>query len=283
MPRTPLTPASTLQDWARFTPLPAGGVTLMDAHFTQHRFDPHAHDTWSIGVTHSGLQRFGCRGKSHTSSAGGLLLFNPDEPHDGERGSDAGFGYSILYVDESWVRQWMQHGEPRAQRPQFDAACVHDAATARHVLRAVNALRGRQETLMAETALHAAFALALGQYGASRLADGTPRNAAPMRLQRVRDYLEAHATEDVQVADLAQQAGLSRAHLTRAFAATFGQPPHAYLNTVRLRTARQALLRGATLADAAATGGFADQSHFTRRFKGAVGVTPGAWLAQLRR
>jgi AraC-like DNA-binding protein len=60
-------------------------------------------------------------------------------------------------------------------------------------------------------------------------------------------------------------------------------PPHVYLNAVRLANARQLLLTGVPLATVAATTGFADQSHFTRRFKGATGLSPGAWLRQMRR
>jgi AraC-like DNA-binding protein len=42
------------------------------------------------------------------------------------------------------------------------------------------------------------------------------------------------------------------------------------------------LLRGQSIADAEVACGFVDQSHLTRRFKGAFGVPPGAWLAQRR-
>jgi AraC-like DNA-binding protein len=42
------------------------------------------------------------------------------------------------------------------------------------------------------------------------------------------------------------------------------------------------LLRGQSIADAAVACCFVDQSHLTPRFKGAFGVPPGAWLAQMR-
>jgi AraC-like DNA-binding protein len=34
---------------------------------------------------------------------------------------------------------------------------------------------------------------------------------------------------------------------------------------------------GASLADAAAASGFADQAHMTRQFKKAYGISPGRW------
>jgi AraC-like DNA-binding protein len=57
--------------------------------------------------------------------------------------------------------------------------------------------------------------------------------------------------------------------------------PHAYLNQIRLERARQLLSAGEPSAQVAAATGFVDQSHLTRRFKGAFGVTPGQYRAAL--
>jgi hypothetical protein len=43
------------------------------------------------------------------------------------------------------------------------------------------------------------------------------------------------------------------------------------------RAARAAIERGLPLAQAAAHAGFADQSHMTRQFKRAYGLTPARW------
>ncbi|HEY8859083.1 MAG TPA: helix-turn-helix domain-containing protein, partial [Gaiellales bacterium] len=52
-----------------------------------------------------------------------------------------------------------------------------------------------------------------------------------------------------------------------------------YRTMRRLELARHAIAAGAPLVDAAATAGFADQSHMTRQFKRAYGITPGRWAA----
>ena len=43
-------------------------------------------------------------------------------------------------------------------------------------------------------------------------------------------------------------------------------------------TARRLMLHGLSLADAAASAGFADQSHMTRHFSKTYGHTPARWL-----
>jgi AraC family transcriptional regulator len=50
---------------------------------------------------------------------------------------------------------------------------------------------------------------------------------------------------------------------------------------VRVRAATRLLReQGPSLADVAAAAGFADQSHFTRQFRRATGMTPGEYRRQ---
>ncbi len=287
-----LSPASpSPRDWAEMRPLASGGVTLFNAHFTQHRFERHSHETYSIGVTRSGVQTFACRGARHASLAGDVILFNPDEPHDGSRGTEAGFGYSMLYVDAALVHAWMGDRDAaggggdgnRMATRYFKAPLVHDPEGALLLQQAVAAVAERQESLHGEERTAAAMVALLGRHGELRRPwAATGVDAGRQRMALVREYLDAHFADDVTVQALATQAGLSRAHLTRAFTATYGMAPHAYLNMVRIRQAQAALRQGSAVADVAAACGFADQSHLTRRFKGQVGMAPGLWLAQIR-
>src|SRR5262249_47940304 len=103
------------------------------------------------------------------------------------------------------------------------------------------------------------------------------RPAANPRISRVRDLLESRYNEDVTIATVADVAGMSRVHATRQFTLAYGIPPHAYLNQVRIRDAKQLLLEGVAAAEVGVDVGFVDQSHFTRRFKRTVGVSPLAW------
>lgn len=268
-------------DWAKFRPGAGAGITLMQAHFTAHAFERHSHATYAIGVTLSGVQTFTCRGSRHASQRGDVILFNPDEPHDGSRGTDEGFGYSILYVEPSVARSWLDRTAGTGACAYFGNPLVHDRGAAQRLIQAIDAMAQPQESLRAEELASAAVIGLLKRYGETPADHSTCVDAGRHRMNLVRDYIAVHFAEDLTVEVLAKQVGLSRAHLTRAFGKRFGVPPHVYLNAVRLRYAQQALLSGDPLADAAVAAGFADQSHFNRRFKGSVGVSPGAWLAQM--
>ncbi len=101
-----------------------------------------------------------------------------------------------------------------------------------------------------------------------------------MAIQRVRDYIEAHYDQNISLTELAQFASFSPFYLARVFKAELGIPPHAYLESVRIRHAQQLLALGQPLAEVAYSTGFAHQSHFTNRFRRFVGVTPAQYAKQ---
>ncbi len=270
-----------MNEWARYRRGPIDGVTRFDARFVGHVFERHSHDTFSIGVTTGGVQRFDCRGARHDSVPGDIILFNPDEMHDGRAGAhESFFCYSMLYVAPAALSEMLGGSQGAAPCGHWRRPHVHDPALARGLLATMAALTQPGETLRAQALLARALRRVLLRHGEAPPPD-VGADAARQRLNSVRDFIEAHHGEDLRIEALATLAGLSRAHLTRAFSRAFGVAPHGYLNAVRLRRAQQALLRGQSLTEAAVASGFADQSHFTRRFKGAFGVPPGAWLTQM--
>jgi len=99
--------------------------------------------------------------------------------------------------------------------------------------------------------------------------------------RRVLEMIDARLDARLTVDMLAREVGLSPAHFARAFKETIGRAPHQYLLWLRLERARRLLeLCGADLSEIAQRTGFADQPHFTRLFKRAYRVTPGALMRQ---
>ena len=92
-----------------------------------------------------------------------------------------------------------------------------------------------------------------------------------------RELLESQLADPPSLEALAAAVNLSPFHFARVFRQATGLPPHAWLLQQRAERARHLVLRGASLASAAADCGFADQSHMTRIFARQFGFTPGAW------
>jgi AraC-like DNA-binding protein len=117
----------------------------------------------------------------------------------------------------------------------------------------------------------------------ARHADGRPYLRPPsighQSVKRARDYIDAHYPDNITLDQLSLVSGLSSFHLTRTFRNIIGVPPHLYLTQVRIERAKNLLTDGWPIVHVAAETGFTDQSHFTKRFKAIVGVTPGQYVA----
>ncbi|MGA8679870.1 MAG: AraC family transcriptional regulator [Acidimicrobiales bacterium] len=86
----------------------------------------------------------------------------------------------------------------------------------------------------------------------------------------------------VSVARLADEAGLSRRHLSEVLRAELGLTPKTVARVLRFARARTSLRSGrtATLAETAATCGYFDQAHLSNEWKRLAGCTPGQWIAE---
>lgn len=97
------------------------------------------------------------------------------------------------------------------------------------------------------------------------------------------EWLRAHYAETVIVSQLAQNLGLSERTFSRRFKKAAGVSPSAYLQNLRLNTAKD-LLRTSNLsvADIAASCGYQDNSYFCLRFKQLMAQTPLAYRKSVR-
>jgi AraC family transcriptional regulator len=101
---------------------------------------------------------------------------------------------------------------------------------------------------------------------------------APHLRRRLADYIEAHLHEPLTLGLLAGLVNLSEFHLARMFRISFGMPPSGWIAARRIDRAK-ALLKADVLPlqQVADLCGYADLSHFSHRFRAAVGVPPGLY------
>jgi len=248
----------------------APGIERVEARFSRKAFSLHRHDTYALGITTSGIQQFRYRGALQICLPGQLHFLHPDELHDGGPATADGFAYRIAYVEPAVVQAALG-GRPLPFAEPVCDACPGTAGLV-SLLADIDEPLDELGVAAAAPAVAGALEAAAGETPCSDPIDTTAVTA-------VREHLAAHPTEETRAADLERIAGMDRWSVARQFRRAFGTSPDRYRRMRRLAVARDAIAAGGGLAAVAAATGFADQSHMTRHFTRAYGLTPGQWAA----
>lgn len=111
-----------------------------------------------------------------------------------------------------------------------------------------------------------------------RIEDQAELQVYLQEISPVAHYIEEHYMEAISMVEMANLAGLSSTHFNRRFQQLLRMTPMQYLRTIRVQAAQKLLTTSSReLADIALDVGFTDQSHFTKRFREATGITPAAY------
>ncbi|HEX6211745.1 MAG TPA: helix-turn-helix domain-containing protein [Methylomirabilota bacterium] len=112
---------------------------------------------------------------------------------------------------------------------------------------------------------------------------GTARAVHP-NIQRALTFMGKHFARGITLADVAQEAGLSRFHFCRLFHHETGVRFHEYLHAVRVTQAKELLAadRYVRVSEVAYAVGFNDLSHFDRTFRKIVGYSPSQYRKSVR-
>jgi AraC family transcriptional regulator len=173
-----------------------------------------------------------------------------------------------------------QTGAPRIGELGYQPGIGHDDAVVRHLGASfLEALRRPDETnqLFIDHMMLAFAAHVAQTYGGLRR-DPHRGGLAPWQAKRACEMLESDLAGNLSLEQIAAEFDLSVSHFSRAFRISTGLPPHQWLLRQRVEAAKRLMtVRDLPLSEIAISAGFAHQSHFTRVFSAAVGVSPGAW------
>jgi AraC-like DNA-binding protein len=247
------------------------GITAMELT-SNHGFPRHTHGEYGIGVILSGAQRSWSGIGPVESLPGDVITVNPGELHDGHPINGAVRCWRIIYFDPDFLARYLVPDTGR--QIEFVSPNLRDRELGTQVNLLFNRLRpGADRLAVEEIVVPLVRRLVSGHHPERHTRTGS----GPVT--KARERIDDDPSREITLSELATLSGVSRYQIVRAFARELGVTPHAYVVQRRVRLARQLLLSGTTLADAAQQAGFADQSHLTRAFARQIGIPPGRYLA----
>ena len=233
------------------------------------RLRRHYHDAPVLSFAILGGTAVSCGGQPEWCEEGSLLYLAPGDPHENIYPAAA----VRLHLEVS-PRLWRQAAaDVRIGSGPVRRALVQDAG------RSMRSALRRSDDL-------AEFTIATGLMDLIGIltAVGGARDRTPAPwLLRLRDFLDAHCTQRLQVETLADVAGRHPVHLSREFRRHFGKSMSAFVRERRLWRAVELMKRGRwPLAEIALQCGFCDQSHFTHAFRKLMGMSPAKYRLGMR-
>ena len=248
---------------------------------TARHYARHWHDAFCVGLVEHGAQT-SVSGRGQVDAyAGDLITCNPGEVHDGRPLGGTCRRWRLLAIEPSGMAA-VSFSPARGGRATFEITqpVIRDVEMRAAFLTLLGRIDRWQQAHTGRDALRLACDEALVDtmaLMATRYTATPPEEGAEGQIKHVRDRLADETSESPTLACLAAMTGMSQYQLVRRFKAVYGMPPHAWLLQLRAERARWLICNGAALAQAAATCGFADQSHISRIFMRKFGFTPGAW------
>ena len=253
------------------------GIELFQAHLGRYAFDKHFHEAYTIGLNDAGRGQCLYRGAIVDNNPGSFNLLNPGEVHTGRVANEGGWAFRNLYISVSLMESLLVQMEWSGRGlPYLRGLNVHDPSLRTLFNCLFQALDESAPLLSQQSLLLELLSKLFLRHGESGSVPPASRNETKA-VTTVRSYLEAHYADNISIETLSHLVGLSPYYLIRSFRQQVGLPPHGYQRQVRLLWAKRALRRSQSLAEVAIESGFSDQSHLTRCFKRAFGITPGQY------
>ncbi len=232
----------------------------------------HVHDRFSVGLIDAGSTQFtGAAGATAQLLPGDVIVIPAGHVHacNPEAGT---WEYQMIHAEHVWATELL--GEDRS--PLFEnVRIIRDAQLHDRISAFIAALfdgldlaqcQHRFRTILQE----------LQDSPPHQVIGSEARANHEVWMQEVLEILSS-AEANPDLTELAAVAGVSKYHLIRSVKRRTGLAPIAWRQNSRINAARQLLRSGASVADTAATLGYADQSHFHRAFRAHVAATPGAY------
>ena len=108
-------------------------------------------------------------------------------------------------------------------------------------------------------------------------------DAEPTQITRARQFIEAHCEEDISLAAVARQVGMSAFYFCKKFKKTTGVNFTQYVSRVRVEKAKNLLLNhNYRVSEIAFEVGFQSLTHFNRIFKSVAGQSPTDYRQKLQ-
>ncbi|SFP29819.1 AraC family transcriptional regulator [Salibacterium halotolerans] len=250
----------------------AAGITALSASIHDFSYKKHAHEEYAVGVTMRGIQRFHLDGSLQKSRPDGVMLFNPEQAHDGSAQDENGLDYIMLYIKPELLLEAIG----KKDIVHFPEPVVYNNELKQSILHLGHAiLTEKEDALSSELFLSLADKLMTAEDLFTETKQDTKR------IQKAKALLHADLENGYHLDDISKELGLSKYQFIRLFKTNTGISPYQYYLNSKIELAKQIIEHQGDIYSAVAEGGFVDLPHLNRHFKSVYGITAYEYKSHL--
>ncbi|MDH2363370.1 AraC family transcriptional regulator [Priestia megaterium] len=249
----------------------SAGITALSASMTDFTYKKHAHQEYAIGVTLRGIQHYNLDGSLHLSYQNGVMLFNPEQAHDGMAHDETGLDYVMLYIEPQLLLEVIE----KKDIVRFSNPIVYDYRLEKRILSLANAiLSEKDEILCSELLLSLTDSLVQTDFSTDFKKD----NAL---IRKAKDILHTNLENVLKLDEICKELDLSKFQFIRLFKAHTGISPYQYFLNCKIERAKQLIEKNRDIYVAVAECGFVDLTHLNKHFKSVYGTTAFEYMSHL--
>ncbi|TMV45173.1 AraC family transcriptional regulator [Paenibacillus mesophilus] len=249
----------------------SAGITALSASMTEFKYKKHAHQEYAIGVTLRGIQHYNLDGSLQLSYQNGIMLFNPEQAHDGMAHDKAGLDYVMLYIEPQLLLEAVE----KKDIVRFSTPIVYDRKLEQRILNLSHAILSEKDEAMCWE-MFLSLADSLIQTNLS--ADDKKDNAL---IRKAKDMLHTNLEHVLKLDEICYELHLSKFQFIRLFKAHTGISPYQYFLNCKIERAKQLIEKNKDIYSAVAACGFVDLTHLNKHFKSVYGTTAFEYLSHI--
>lgn len=249
----------------------SAGVTALSASITDFSYKNHSHKEYAIGVTLRGIQHYKLDGSLQLSYQNGVMLFNPEQAHDGRAHDATGLDYIMLYIDPELLLEVSE----KKETVLFSTPIVYDNRLEQRILSLANAiLNDKDEAHCSELLLSLTDNLIQTNLSIEYKKDN-------VLIRKAKEMLHANFEDILKLDETCKELGLSKFQFIRLFKAHTGISPYQYFLNCKIERAKQLIEKRRDVYSAVAECGFVDLTHLNKHFKSVYGTTAFEYMSHI--
>lgn len=249
----------------------AAGVTALSASITDFKYKKHSHKEYAIGVTLRGIQHYNLDGSLQLSHPNGVMLFNPEQTHDGMAHNEDGLDYVMLYIDPQSLLDVTQ----KKDIVLFKDPILYDDKLEQSVISLANAiLREKDEALCSELLLSLANSLIHSNFPVDFKKDNT-------LIRKAKRMIRSDLGTVLKLDEISKELNLSKFQFIRWFKSHTGITPYQYFLNCKIERAKQLIDENQNIYTTVAECNFVDLSHLNKHFKRVYGITAFEYISHI--